>query len=74
MPQALGSFGGHIGTGKAAAVALLKLRAVVLEWAVETAPVRARAMTKARIMVFFIVILSLGYETKLFRADPMSLT
>jgi len=58
IPQAFGSFGGHMGTGKPMPVPESKARAVVFEWAVETAPVRARAMTKARIMVFFIVKLS----------------
>jgi hypothetical protein len=53
IPQPWGSFGGHMGTGKPDPLPASKPRTVVLEWAVDTAPVRARAMTKARIMVFF---------------------
>jgi hypothetical protein len=61
IPQPWGSFSGHKGTGHPAPLPL-KARTVFLECAVDTAPVRARAMTKMRTIVFFILILSWGMK------------
>lgn len=56
MPQALGSSGGQLGTGIAptlAMVTVFDVFAVVVEICVDAAkPVRAKATTKARTMVF----------------------
>ena len=54
MPQALGSSGGHIGVGRALvrATAILEEEVAVETWVEATAPVRTRATTAARTMIF----------------------
>jgi len=67
MPQSLGSSGGHIGLGIALVLeipAVAEAEAedeVAFAWVVANAPVRARAMTKARTM-FFMVFLPFWYS------------
>jgi len=54
IPQALGSSGGHIGTGMALVFATETLVCAEAEaiWVEAAAPVRARTTTNARITVF----------------------
>ena len=55
MPQAVGSFGGHMGTGMAEVLATRAVLAVLLLMCVDaTAPVTTRERAKAR-RTFFMV-------------------
>src|SRR3982750_794240 len=59
MPQAFGSSGAHMGVGRALFFARVTLLEVEAEetWVEATAPVRTRATTTARTMVFMRFIL-----------------
>jgi hypothetical protein len=56
MPQPLGSFGGQLGIGAALVLATLTvdLAEEALAQVVAIAPVRARAMTRERTIIFMI--------------------
>ena len=59
MPQAFGSSGAHMGVGRALFFARVTLADVDAEetWVEATTPVRTRATTTARTIVFMIFIL-----------------
>jgi hypothetical protein len=53
MPQAFGSSGAHIGVGRALFLATVTFEVEAEEtWVEATAPVRTRAATTARTMIF----------------------
>jgi hypothetical protein len=65
IPQAAGSSGGHIGTGKALvlAAAILVWADAEATWVEAAAPVRARTTTKARMMNFMELLQLIWFES-----------
>ncbi len=57
IPQAFGSFGGHVGIGSMLTRAAVTLFWVEAEevWVEATAPVKARTTTNARMIVFIVI-------------------
>jgi hypothetical protein len=66
MPQAFGSSGAHIGVGRALFLATVTLVVEAEEiWVEATAPVRTRAATTVRTMIFMTYPIGMKWFTEL---------